>query len=194
VNYHLFELLNGAAGRNDGVDDAMEFAATWLIYGVFAVAAVIVGRALADRRWRAVLRLAATLFFAFAMATVLAHLNDQVRPFQSHPVHQLIPHGPGVSLPSDHATAAFALAFGVFAFLHRRWGLVLTVAALAIGVARVWVGVHYPGDILAGAAIALLAVLEVLGYEVAARRRSELVGRGGGGGPAREQAQGFLGR
>jgi undecaprenyl-diphosphatase len=32
VNYHQFELINQRAGRADGVDDVMEFTATWLIY------------------------------------------------------------------------------------------------------------------------------------------------------------------
>jgi undecaprenyl-diphosphatase len=162
VNFQLFELLNRDAGRFDGLDDVMEFVATWLIYGVFAVAAALVAIALRRRRWRPVGRLGVTLVLAFAAATALAQVSGQRRPFQSHRVHQLIPHGPGVSMPSDHATAAFAIAFGVAVFLSRRWGLVLTVAALAIGVARVWVGVHYPGDVLAGAAIAALATAEVL--------------------------------
>jgi undecaprenyl-diphosphatase len=89
-------------------------------------------------------------------------------------VHQLIAHEPGVSLPSDHATAAFALAFGVYAFLSRSWGVALGAAALAIGVARVWSGVHYPGDILAAAIIAGLAVLQVV---VAGRWRDSLAYR-----------------
>jgi membrane-associated phospholipid phosphatase len=47
-------------------------------------------------------------------------------------------------------------------FLSRRWGVVLGIAALTIGVARVWAGVHYPGDVLAGGIIAGLAAAEVL--------------------------------
>jgi undecaprenyl-diphosphatase len=60
-------------------------------------------------------------------------------------------------MPSDHATAAFALAFGILVFLDRRAGFPLIAGALLIGFARVWAGVHYPGDIAASAAIAGLA-------------------------------------
>lgn len=162
VNYQLFEFINGRAGRCDGVDDAMEFGATRLIYVVFAVSAVLVGVALYRRRIRPILELGAALLVAFLGAALLSHLSGQLRPFQSHRVHQLIAHAPGVSLPSDHATAAFALAFAVFAFLSRRWGIALGVAAISIGLSRIWVGVHYPGDILAAAGIAGLATLEVL--------------------------------
>jgi undecaprenyl-diphosphatase len=161
VNYHLFELLNHAAGRVDSLDDVMEFLASRLIYPVFAVAAALVVVSLYRRQLRPVLRFGTTLAVAFALATLLAQASREVRPFQTHQVHQLIPHGPGVSMPSDHATAAFAVAFGVALFLHRGWGIVLMVGALAIGIARIWVGVHYPGDIIAGAVVAGLAALEV---------------------------------
>jgi undecaprenyl-diphosphatase len=161
VNYQLFQAVNGLAGRVDGVDDTMEFAANWLIYGVFAVAAALVGQALRQRRRGPVVQVAAALALAFLAAQVLSHLNGQVRPFQTHHVHQLIAHENGTSLPSDHATAAFTLALAIGFFLHRAWGGVLLVAAVAIGLARIWVGVHYPGDIVAGLVIAVVAVAAV---------------------------------
>src|SRR5690349_24301528 len=101
----------------------MEFAATWLIYLSFVVSAGLLATTLYRRRLRPVIELGAALFLAFARAQVLAHLSKEVRPFQSHHAHQLIAHEPGISLPSDHAPAAFALAFGVYAFLSRRWGI-----------------------------------------------------------------------
>jgi undecaprenyl-diphosphatase len=178
VNYQLFELINNAAGRVDWVDDVLEFAATWLIYGVFAVAAVLVAVAAHRRRLQAVVEIGATLVLAFLTATVLAHLSHELRPFQSHSVHQLVAHSGGVSLPSDHATAAFTLAFAIGLFLDRTWGTILLVAAVVIGFARVWAGLHYPGDILAAAIIAALAVLEVW---VASRRRHALMPSGSAG-------------
>jgi undecaprenyl-diphosphatase len=87
VNFPLFELLNRQAGRFDGLDDVMECAATKLIFGVFAVAAVLVALALYRRRRRPVAYLGVTLILAFAASTALAHVSRQVRPFQSHPVH-----------------------------------------------------------------------------------------------------------
>jgi undecaprenyl-diphosphatase len=161
VNYHLFELINERAGRADGIDDVMEFAAMWLIYVLFAVTATLVAVAVYRRRFRPVLQIGAVLALAFAASIGLEHLSRQLRPFQTHQVHQLIAHDGGVSMPSDHATAAFAIAFAVGVFLHRGWGVVLAVVAVLIGLSRVWVGVHYPGDILAAAVIAALAVLEV---------------------------------
>ncbi len=165
MNYQLFELINSRAGRIDLLDDLMAWAAVWLLLVLAALAVVPARLALRPGSRIALARVAASLLLAFVVGQVVARLNHELRPFQSHVVHQLIPHDGGVSLPSDHATAAFALAFAVGAFLSRRWGLVLIVLATVLGFARIWTGVHYPGDILAGALIGAAAVAVVVFVE-----------------------------
>jgi len=169
VNFQLFHLINDLAGRWQPVDQLVRFAAVDLIFVVFAVAAIPCVAAVRRREFRPLVCLGIALVVAFGLSQALSHTSRERRPFQDHVVHQLIPHGPGISLPSDHATAAFALAFGVWAFLSRRIGAILTVAALLIGLARVWAGVHYPGDILAAAIIAALATFAVHVTDVGAR-------------------------
>jgi undecaprenyl-diphosphatase len=161
VNYQLFHLINGAAGRWAPLDDVMRLSAQYLIYLVFSAGGAVVVHALTQRRFRAVVSMAGTLALAFVLAQILARTSHEMRPFQDHVVHQLIAHPPGVSLPSDHATAAFAVAFGILVFLHRPAGIALTAAAALIGFARVWTGLHYPGDILAAAVIAALSAFSV---------------------------------
>ncbi|SCF08106.1 undecaprenyl-diphosphatase [Micromonospora viridifaciens] len=174
MNYHVFQLINAAAGQNDQVDDVFEWAAVWLIYVLGVVAAVPLLSGLRQAR-AAVVRVVAALGLAFVTGQVVAAVSTEVRPFQTHTVHQLIPHDPGPSLPSDHATAAFAVAFAVGAFLSWRWGAALSVLAVIIGFARVWTGVHYPADVLVGALIAVAAsgVVDTGGrvYDRWARRR-----------------------
>lgn len=172
MNYHLFQVINGWAGRSDGVDDVMEFTATAMIYAVFAVAGLIGLHMLWHRRFGPLLRAGAALALAFAAATVVSLFSHEVRPFQTHHVVQLIPHEAGSSMPSDHATAGFTLAAVTAAFLYRLWAAPLAVAAAAIGFARVWVGVHYPVDILASLLIALAATGAVIAGERVWRRFS----------------------
>jgi len=66
------------------------------------------------------------------------------------------------SFPSDHAIIAGALATGLL-FVNRKLGAIAVVLALLLAFARVYAGVHYPGDViaglLAGAAIAVLVWL-----------------------------------
>ena len=56
---------------------------------------------------------------------------------------------PDPSFPSDHAAAAFAIAFAILAF-SRRAGMRFLVAATLIGLSRIALGLHYPSDVIAG--------------------------------------------
>ncbi|WP_165945150.1 phosphatase PAP2 family protein [Micromonospora sp. KC723] len=173
LNYHLFAVVNGWAGSHGLVDDVFEWAATWLIF-VMAALTVVPGRALVrSGAWTVPLRVGASLALALGIGQVVGRLAHEPRPFQTHVVHQLIPHAADASLPSDHATVAFALAFAIWVFLSRPWGIALTVLATVIGFARVWVGVHYPGDIAAGALIGAAAVTLVVAGERLMRRARE---------------------
>jgi undecaprenyl-diphosphatase len=172
MNYHIFQVINGWAGRSDGVDDLMEFTATALIYAVFAAAGILGLLALRRRRIRALTLTGAALLLAFLTATLVSHLSHELRPFQGHTVTQLIAHEPGVSMPSDHATAAFPLAIAIGVFLRTWWAIALAIAAAAIGFARIWVGIHYPDDIIVALLIAAGAVLVVACADMLLRRRA----------------------
>jgi len=67
----------------------------------------------------------------------------------------------GSSLPSGHAATSFAGAV-VLATVVRRAAPALFVLAAAIAFSRVYVGVHYPSDVLAGAALGSLVALVVV--------------------------------
>ena len=84
------------------------------------------------------------------------------RPFVDHPRQTLllVHHAADNSFPSDHASLAFAIAFAVIAF-HRRLGLLLLLGAACIGADRIFVGVHYPLEVLASLFVALGAALIV---------------------------------
>lgn len=129
---------------------------------------------------------------ALALNVALGHLVFEPRPFISHPTvaHRLIAHAADASFPSDHEAVAAAIAavLMIAALLIRRrerrnvpasstaparaytWpGRLATlfaalgvVIAAAIGLARVYVGVHYPGDILGGALCGVIGALVAL--------------------------------
>ncbi len=70
-------------------------------------------------------------------------------------IHLLVPCGGGYSFPSSHAVNNFALAT-FLSFYYRRWRWIFFTYAGLIAMSRVWVGVHYPSDIAAGAVIGAL--------------------------------------
>ena len=93
---------------------------------------------------------------------LISSLWSRDRPFVAHPGETvLVAHrSADPSFPSDHATAAFAIAFAVL-FFSRRLGLLFLLGATAIGVSRVLLGLHYPSDVAAGAATGLAAAVLV---------------------------------
>ncbi len=96
----------------------------------------------------------ATLFAA-GVASLVAHaVADAIhlpRPFIVGLSPSYIDHGARGSMPSTHATVMFTIAL-IFLMrpAARIAGLVLLAVALATGWARVYVGVHYPLDIVGG--------------------------------------------
>lgn len=85
----------------------------------------------------------------------------RIRPYDAGVTHLLIPPSADWSLPSDHATATMAIAATVL--LHRmpRLGGLFLAASLLMMFSRVYVGIHYAGDVLAGALTGLAAALLV---------------------------------
>ena len=162
MNFRLFNDVHGLAG-NRFFDALMRFSAQYLLFAVFAVLALLLLVRLRADGLRTALWVAlwpgAALVLSYLLGLAAAALHPEARPFTTHPrIHPLISHHPGQALPSDHTTAAFAIGLVVLAFLSRRVGLVLLAAALVIGFARVYVGVHYPGDILGSLLVSAVGV------------------------------------
>lgn len=129
----------------------------------------------------------AAALVALGIAQVIGALVDRPRPYASLAgVHVLINRSADVSFPSDHATTAGAVAVGLW-FVDRRFGVIAGVAAVLMAIARVYVGVHYPLDVVAGLALGgmvaaagrMLAVpsLQRAAERLAASRSAWLVSR-----------------
>jgi undecaprenyl-diphosphatase len=116
---------------------------------------------------------------ALLVAHFVAGLVDRPRPFAAHPsAHLFVPHAADAGFPSDHATAAFAIAMALW-LRHRVLGGVALVLASVLALARVVIGVHYPADVVAGAAIGIGAALTLWAPPVRERvdRLADLLGR-----------------
>ena len=159
----LLHALNGFFFHHDGVEDpvvAYVNAAELLFAGMLVAAFLFVGghRRRDTRRAAAAAGLSAGV--ALAIAHVLATVVDRPRPFVADPgsVHLFVRHVADPGFPSDHATAAFAIATALM-LRNRVWGAVVLVFAAILSVGRVAMGIHYPSDVLAGAALGSLAAL-----------------------------------
>ncbi len=107
--------------------------------------------------------------FRAALGLVISHGVVQIikrkvlreRPSTAVGTEALITSPDAFSFPSGHATAAMAVAF-VYAVAFPTWAAPLIMLAAAVGISRVCLRVHYPGDVLAGQAIAILTDLCIM--------------------------------
>ena len=133
-----------------------------VVYAALVVALWFVTRPGGDRRGKlAALAGTASGGLALLANQAIASFWHRPRPYETHPgvYHLSNSHDP--SFPSDHASAAFGIAFGVY-FVDRRLGRFFLAVATLIGLGRIFVGAHYPSDVIAGAAVGALAAAVVV--------------------------------
>jgi membrane-associated phospholipid phosphatase len=124
---------------------------------IIAVVVLTVGYVVA--RYRSILPAAAgavAAAAAWALAHVAKALADRPRPYEviagavlrQQPAH-------GTSFPSAHTAVTMAVVIALVPFLPRALAAVAVAYAVLVGWSRVYLGVHYPLDVLAGAGIGM---------------------------------------
>lgn len=153
LDWNLDQAINGLAGSNAILDRIAVFTASDLIFLIVLGAVVWWFLPLArDAGKRAAIAAAAAVVGGLVLSVVVEHVLFVPRPFVAHQVHLLVSHAPDASFPSDHATVAFAVAgTAMVRRMPGRW--LLLIAAALVAVARVFVGLHYPADVIGGAVI-----------------------------------------
>jgi undecaprenyl-diphosphatase len=164
MDYQLFKAINGLAGHNATADAVMEAFANFGPEICLIVMALIWflparGTTHALERRVVIYALLAALI-GLGLNQVISHIWARPRPSAVHAVTLLVSGTSDPSFPSDHATLAIGLALPVVIYL-RRWGMLLLVIAALISFARIYVGRHYPGDILGSAAVAAVSTMVV---------------------------------
>jgi undecaprenyl-diphosphatase len=164
MDWSLFHAVNRWSAQSSW---AHPFFRSYANYGIvlFAVALAIAAwiglrddaRTLARAIWAAI-----AAVIALTVNQPLADWVDRARPFATHRgVLVLVDKSPDPTFLSDHAVVTGAVAVGLL-FAVRRIGLIAIAGALLMAFTRVYVGAHYPGDVVAGlvfgGAIAALGV------------------------------------
>jgi undecaprenyl-diphosphatase len=151
-NDYGFGAINDFARATPWLHGAMT---AYARYGVVLFAVLLLwnwwtARGLGAREVAAALWAPAGMLLALGLNQPLVGWSHEARPYTTgHDVLLLVGRSGDYSFPSDHAVMAGAVAAGI-AMTNRRLGVMAGVAALLMAFARVYVGAHYPVDVVAG--------------------------------------------
>ncbi len=105
--------------------------------------------------WIRLLKFILVPLAALILVTVLRHVFHAPRPYDQMNYYPLISHKPGNSFPSRHTASSVIIAMA-FWYVCKPLGIIAAALAVLVGISRVVAGLHYPRDVLAGAAVSLV--------------------------------------
>ena len=157
-NILIFSNINQFATKNLFLDNVFIFLAEFMPF-VFIFLLTYIWF-LRDKKIALYCTYSATLgiIINYAVAKIYFH----PRPFAQNIGSQLVSHAPDASFPSDHTTFVLSIAFCLLFFPKTRIiGLVFSLFGIVSGIARVFVGVHYPFDILGSIIVAIISSIAI---------------------------------
>ncbi len=165
MDFYFFQLINNLAGKWLALDWFGIFCAEYLIFIMVFLVIVWTIFNKKDSSADAVVILEIILagFFGYLIKILINLIYFRPRPFAAHDVSLLIGKLADGSFPSAHAFLSFAMAFMIY-FYSKKLGIVFLVLAAFVSVSRIYVGVHYPLDVLGGILLGALSALVIKKY------------------------------
>jgi undecaprenyl-diphosphatase len=155
-------LINGFSGYLPFLDTTMIAIAGFGLY-VMVLAVAVQWWSGPDRTIKRHVLIAAGMafFLGLAINQLLLLEFNRLRPYVDGISALIVPQSEDPSFPSDNATVGFAIAATFVLAKMRKQAFWFSLAAVALALSRVFVGLHYVGDIVGGAVTGIIAALVV---------------------------------
>jgi len=159
---NIFEAINSLANHSKIIDLIGIFLADYLPYLLVLLLVSFLFWPKEDKiknRAMVLVSMAAALIARYGVKNLILFFYDRPRPYVGSTfTHKLISVGADENLqsfPSGHALFFFALSAVIYSF-NKKLGIFFLASSLLMSIARVFVGVHWPSDILVGAILGII--------------------------------------
>ncbi len=160
MNHLIFQQINNLALKYLWLDEIAIFCAQYLGYILVGVLFVFLLKDFRKYYRVAGEALVSVILARLVIVEIIRFIWYQPRPFVANQVNLLLPHVSSASFPSGHAAFFFALSTLIY-FNNKKTGILLLSASFLIGISRIFCGLHWPSDILAGALIGIFSALVI---------------------------------
>ena len=162
VDFALFEIINGLAGQSNAIDKLLSILASDYFIpvgmGLILYFSWFDSGNIKQRGYKQRAVIASIVHMAVASLSILIinQLIFRERPFTSNEVNLIFYAPTDSSFPSNTAAGTLGIALPFIFSRGKSTGLILLGMSFTLSLARVYVGVHYPGDIIGGYMTSLL--------------------------------------
>ncbi|MCK4453960.1 phosphatase PAP2 family protein [Candidatus Parcubacteria bacterium] len=156
IDLYIFQQINALAGQYAWLDTLGIFFARYFEYAlVFCLFLFLVKNF--KRYWPMVWQaIFAGIISRLIFTEIIRWLWWKPRPFVENHINLLLSHTNSAAFPSGHAAFYFAISSVVY-FYNKKAGIIFFLASFLICLSRVFCGIHWPLDILAGAIVGILS-------------------------------------
>ncbi|MGG2016439.1 undecaprenyl-diphosphatase [Bacillus sp. S10(2024)] len=159
-NINLFRMINDLGKQYPYLNPAMVFIAEYMVF-FLALSVVLIW--FTRNKQNRIMIVCATITFVFAeiIGKIAGKFHSNNQPFaELTNVNKLIEKIVDNSFPSDHTILFFSFCVSFWLF-RKGWWFLWGILASLVGISRIWVGVHYPADVLVGVIISIISSLTV---------------------------------
>ncbi len=154
-NLALFFLFFGLSGKSPVADSLMIFGARFVIYLTFLlIFALAIKGGVKEKK--ALILAIMTIPIIILLIKCIHIFYYETRPFVDNDILPLISYNTDASFPSRHTSIMSAITFS-YLYFRSKWAFVFGFLMLWVGMARIFVGVHFPIDIIGGIIVGLIS-------------------------------------